>query len=405
MLLAAASPSKHSRIEAERALRAAEALRQARLAEGVRASEALAAAQAEQDKLSEQRVQAAAGLRQVEGDVVAAEAHLNEAKARSASAEAGLAAREAEFARLLPIMVRLSRYPAETVLAVPLPPDRALEGLLIARGLATQLVQEATALQAQRAAADRQRAAVSAQAAILATQRARQRQAARSLDAQLATTKTDIGDAERALQAAVEQAAALAAQAQTLRGAIAAMDAARARAAVRAADQAVELRRHKPAAAPAAEARAAAMALPPGPGLGGAKHGRMVAPVEGPVLRAWGSPAEDGPATGILFGAAPGAFVYSPCAGRVAFAAPFRSYGKLLIIACGGGYDVVLAGLGRLDAPVGRPVHAGEPVGRMEDDIAIKQAGEKPAGSSGLYMELRSSGVPKDPTPFLSGPS
>ncbi len=403
------------RKEAERQLRAAEAARQERLAEGVRASDALAAAQAEEARLSEQRVQAGAALRQVEGDVVSAASRLSEARARSQSAEAGLARREAAFARILPIMVRLSRYPAETVLAVPLPPERALEGLLITRGLAAQLEQEAAALKAQQAAADRLRAEVSVQASALSQQRARQKAAAAALDAKLATAQTGIGDAERALQAATQQAAELGAEAQTLRGAIAAMESANAKAAARALAQAAELRRHKAAAAPAAEARALALTLPAGPGLGGSAHARMVTPVAGPVLRPWGSPAEDGPATGIIFGAAPGAFVYSPCAGRVAFAAPFRSYGKLLIIACGGGYDIVLAGLGRLDAPVGRPVQAGEPVGRMEEDAPEKtsgakpaeqkQAGQKQAGQPGLYMELRSSGAPQDPTPFLNGQS
>ncbi len=126
----------------------------------------------------------------------------------------------------------------------------------------------------------------------------------------------------------------------------------------------------------------------------------MVTPVAGPVLRAWGSPAEDGPSTGMIFGTAPGAFVSSPCTGHVEFAAPFRSYGKLLIIACGGGYDVVLAGLGRLDAAVGQPVRAGEPVGRMDDTGSVEGSGRP-----GLYMELRSSGAPQDPAPFLKAQS
>jgi septal ring factor EnvC (AmiA/AmiB activator) len=420
LLLTAATHPPQSRTAAQRQLRAAEAQRQARLAEGVKASAALAAAEAEESRLSEQRVQASAALREVEADVAAAQARLADARTRSASAEAGLAQREADFARILPIMVRLSRYPAETLLAVPLPPARAMEGLLIARGLAAQWEQEAAALQAQYAAADRLRAEVAMQASSLARERERQKAAAAALDAQLATAQTDAGDAERALQAAAQRAAALAAQAATLRGAIAAMDAAHDRLAAHAGAEAAQLRRQQPAAAPAAELRAAALALPAGPGLprpgqAGAGHARMVTPVEGPVLRPWGSPAEDGPSTGIIFGAVRGAFVYSPCAGRVAFAAPFRSYGKLLIIACGGGYDVVLAGLGRLDAAVGHAVHAGEPVGRMDDDgpekrtgdrqTGDRQTGEKPAGQPGLYMELRSSGAPQDPTPFLKGQS
>ena len=42
--------------------------------------------------------------------------------------------------------------------------------------------------------------------------------------------------------------------------------------------------------------------------------------------------------------ALPAARVVATCAGRVAFASPFRSYGLLLIVDCGGGYHAVLAG-------------------------------------------------------------
>jgi septal ring factor EnvC (AmiA/AmiB activator) len=390
-------------------LQAAETARQASIAAGAEASEALSRAQAQQARLSGERVQAAADLRLVEGQVVAAEAALAEARVRRADAERGLAQRESELAKIMPIMVRLARFPAETLLAVPLPPDRALEGLLITRGLTAQLEQEAAALRLQQQAAARLRAEEETKAASLARQRARQTIAAAALDRQIATAESDISDAERAVEAAARQAAALAAQAATLRGAIAAMDAAHTNAAARAEAEASALRRHQKSEAPAAEARAAALAKPAGPGLEragteGKSHARMVTPVAGPVLRAWGSPAEDGPATGMIFGTAPGAFVSSPCTGQIEFAAPFRSYGKLLIIACGGGYDVVLAGLGRLEASVGRPVRAGEPVGRM-DDADAAPSGAKTAARPGLYMELRSSGVPQDPAPFLNGHS
>ncbi len=405
LALGAATPVPHSRTEALRRLQAAEKARQASIAAGAEAAAALTRAQAQQSRLAGERVQAAANLRLVEGRVVAAGQALAEARARRAEAESGLAQREADLAKIMPILVRLARFPAETVLAVPLPPDRALEGLLITRGLTAQLEEEAAALRAQQQAASRLRAEEEVKAASLARQRASQTTEAAALDRQLATAESDIGDAERAVQAAAEQAAALAAQAATLRGAIAAMDAAHARAAARAEAEASALRRHRTSDAPAAEARAEALAKPAGPGLerpgaGGAGHARMVTPVAGPVLRAWGSPAEDGPATGMMFGTAPGAFVSSPCTGQIAFAAPFRSYGKLLIIACGGGYDVVLAGLGRLEASVGRPVRAGEPVGRMDDGDSTKTAARP-----GLYMELRSSGVPQDPAPFLNGHS
>jgi len=84
--------------------------------------------------------------------------------------------------------------------------------------------------------------------------------------------------------------------------------------------------------------------------------------------------------------------VRAPCAGRVLFAAPFRSYGKLLILDCGGGYDAVLAGLAQLDAAVGQQVRAGDLLG------ALGGAGR---GAPRLYVELRHQGVAVDPGPWL----
>jgi len=116
--------------------------------------------------------------------------------------------------------------------------------------------------------------------------------------------------------------------------------------------------------------------------------------VVGPVLRGFGATGDDGlPARGTTWQAAPGARVVSPCAGRIAFAAPFRSYGELLIIDCGQGQHFVLTGLGRLDVRAGQPVLAGEPVGRL--------GSEPGAGRPGLYGELRVRGRPADPLPWL----
>jgi len=80
----------------------------------------------------------------------------------------------------------------------------------------------------------------------------------------------------------------------------------------------------------------------------------------------------------------------------VAFSAPFRSYGLLLILDCGGGYHTVLAGFERLDVKVGQTVAAGEPVGVMPSwDPA--STGDRPT----LYVELWREGKPVNPAPWL----
>jgi septal ring factor EnvC (AmiA/AmiB activator) len=118
--------------------------------------------------------------------------------------------------------------------------------------------------------------------------------------------------------------------------------------------------------------------------------------VVGTVIRSWGDPTLAGPATGISYQTPPGARVVSPCSGNVVFGSPFHSYGLLVILDCGGGYDFVLAGLDRLDVSVGQHLQSGEPVGIM--------AGwdpNQPADRPKLYMELRLNGEPVNPVPWV----
>ena len=70
-----------------------------------------------------------------------------------------------------------------------------------------------------------------------------------------------------------------------------------------------------------------------------------------------------------------------------------------------GGYHAVLAGLDRLDTPVGEAVQAGEPVGVMPG--WDPKAGDPKGGGGrpGLYVELRRGGQPVDPSPWLRGKS
>ena len=74
------------------------------------------------------------------------------------------------------------------------------------------------------------------------------------------------------------------------------------------------------------------------------------------------------------------------------FAGPFKGYGQLLIIDHGEGYHSLLAGLDRIDAQLGNPVLAGEPVGTMSD------TGEAPV----LYVEFRRNNEPVNPLPWLA---
>ncbi len=350
----------------------------------------LAAATAQADSLAEARARQAAALQAIEARVQAASDQLAADERDQGQAEASLARAQSGFSLLLPAMLRLSQYPAEAVLAVPAPPREALQGLLVTRALAVTLNREAGTLRDDSARAQAAREATARQAAVLAGDRAQQAARAAELDRVVAQARDQVTQAEAEGREAAMQVAAAAAQAQNLRDAIAAMDRAAAAEAARAAKQAALAQKARQAGAVRnARAREAAVSRPSGASLA-ASAGQLVVPVAGPVLRAFGAAAEDGPAAGMIFGAVPGAYVSAPCHGRVAFAAPFRSYGQLIILECGGGYDIVLAGLGSIAAAPGHAVRPGEPLGRMA-------TGGKPS----LYVELRANGRPVDPAPFL----
>ena len=121
-------------------------------------------------------------------------------------------------------------------------------------------------------------------------------------------------------------------------------------------------------------------------------RGQLTAPVAGTIVRPGAMPPTAGPATGISYRAPPAARVVSPCGGRVVFAAPFRSYGLLLIVDCGGGYHAVLAGFDRLDVKVGQSGR-GRRAGRRHAGLGTRR-GRQPPGAVCRAAARRAAGEP-----------
>jgi septal ring factor EnvC (AmiA/AmiB activator) len=234
--------------------------------------------------------------------------------------------------------------------------------------LAREVAATAPRLRAAQAAQAAQAAALD-QALAIAQQR-RAREDAENKD-----------QAQRAVQRAAEQAAQHAAEAYSVGGAVDRLDSAR--------------RRDTPRPSPLRHE--VALARPAAPATKGAGVTRLAVPVAGRISQGWGSPTDAGPAGGLTYRAPPRARVSAPCAGRVAFAGPFRSFGLLVILDCGGGYDVVMSGLASLDVQVGQAVQSGEPVGTMP-----AWDPQEPGSRPGLYVELRRDGRRIDPSPFLN---
>jgi septal ring factor EnvC (AmiA/AmiB activator) len=131
-------------------------------------------------------------------------------------------------------------------------------------------------------------------------------------------------------------------------------------------------------------------------------RGLLPRPVSGETSAGFGAPDGYGGTTrGISITTRPKATVVSPADGWVAFAGPFRSYGRLLIINAGGGYYVLLAGMDQINVDVGQFVLAGEPVASMGEAPLMSLIGSAiEKNNPVLYVEFRKDGTSIDPGPW-----
>lgn len=107
-----------------------------------------------------------------------------------------------------------------------------------------------------------------------------------------------------------------------------------------------------------------------------------ILPVAGRLVSAFGERQAGGPASGTAFATRGGALAVAPAGGRVAFAGPYRGYGRIVIIEHPGGWTTLVTGLGRIDVAVGQQVVQGMALGIT------------PAGQPVLSVELRKDGAP-----------
>ena len=99
-------------------------------------------------------------------------------------------------------------------------------------------------------------------------------------------------------------------------------------------------------------------------------------PVEGRVLTGTGELSDAGVhARGLVLEAPPRSPVFSPAAGHVVHAGPFRSYGQIVIIDHSGGWTSLVTNLAERSVEVGSELAAGVPLGRTgprQGEIAVE---------------------------------
>jgi septal ring factor EnvC (AmiA/AmiB activator) len=104
-------------------------------------------------------------------------------------------------------------------------------------------------------------------------------------------------------------------------------------------------------------------------------------PVQGRLVTGTGEISDAGVhARGLTFAARAGDEAVAPRAGRIAYAAPYRGYGEVVIIDHGGGWTTTLTNLAGLAVKRGDRVRARQPLGR--------------AGTGEVTVELRKDGRP-----------
>lgn len=115
-------------------------------------------------------------------------------------------------------------------------------------------------------------------------------------------------------------------------------------------------------------------------------------PVDGRLLVGVGEISEGGVhSRGLTFEVAAETGVIAPAGGRIAYAAPFRRYGNVVIIDHGGGWSSVITDIGNLRVRAGQNVRRGMPLG------------ETGSSSSQVTVELRRNGRPVPVAQMIGG--
>jgi murein hydrolase activator len=398
------------------------------------ASARAAQALAKENQLTTASAAVEARLKKASAVVDEMKRHLADLERRQDEARRRIARRENVLTPLVPLILRLSRQPIETLLASGLSAEDAVRGIIILRGLTNQAEVDVRSLASdQKALEAATREAQEIMPRLAAAKAARSRDA-EALAGQLASARARRKSAREEADDAARHAAAEAARANTLRSMLAILVMQRRLAEAQAREDGLRAQRQQQMAdQEAARLREAALSQPVGADALAADAkpaGQLVPPVSGTLVRGWGDPQDGEPATGLSWQTPAGADVVAPCTGTVAFAEPFRGYGLLVIIDCGGGYHAVISGMDRLSVTPGGAIKAGAQVGTMRAATPAAPApavpmahmasmpADAPAAPSGtagsarssgmstvtppvLYFELRKGGRPVNPAPWL----
>lgn len=354
-------------------------------------------------RLNAALVETAERLSAAEDRVRAVEGRLQVLAGSESAIRRSLDSRRALIVEVFAALQRMGLRPPPAVLVRPEDMLAAVRASILLGAVLPELRAEADTLATDLAELVRLRTAIAADRAALAGELATLRAEQERVAALIRARQARLAEAERTAGAERERAEALARQAGTLKELIDRMEReiAGSRKAAEEARKAAEaqLRESRERFAQAAFRDPARLAPKvPFPET----RGLLPMPVSGQVARAFGAPDGYGGTTrGISVATRPGGVVVSPADGWVAFAGPFRSFGRLLIINAGGGYYLLLAGMDQINVELGQFVLAGEPVATMGEASSVSAAaGAIETKDPVLYIEFRKDGGSIDPSPW-----
>ncbi|MBL4615495.1 MAG: peptidoglycan DD-metalloendopeptidase family protein [Magnetovibrio sp.] len=356
-------------------------------------------------------VAAAKRVHDQESSVASLEAELNRLESIARQKEVLLRERRRQFSGVMMALVRIARFPTEALIAQPISPEDTVRSAILLRAAVPTIEKRADSLKSElqelavaRLKADDQRQMLQGAAESLREDELR----IETIRKQKAALRAEAISKSRAAQSKARQ---LAKQAKSLRDLVDKLNKARLEAEKKAKLEAARKKAQRIARQKANSALHVkpndqtsaniTVNLEPAPdlsALGGIAsiskaRGKLPFPAVGRVAGLYGQKLEGGlTSKGISIETRLNARVIAPFDGKVVFSGPFRGYGELLIIDHGEGYHSLLAGLGRIDAVIGQPVLAGEPVALMTSD------GNQPV----LYVEFRRDNQPINPLPWLA---
>ncbi|PVE22379.1 hypothetical protein DC522_21610 [Microvirga sp. KLBC 81] len=354
-------------------------------------------------KLNATLIETAGRVRDTEDRIRGLEQRLQTLTASETAIRRSLESRRGVIVEVLASLQRMGRRPPPAVLVRPEDMLEAVRASIMLGAVLPELRVEAEILASDLAELVRLKEAIATDRSTLNTELGALNGEQQRLTALMAARQSRMVEVERSMGAERDKAAELARQAGTLKELIDRMETEIA-GAQRAAEEARKAAEAQEREAKERFAQAAfrdPARLAPKIPFSEAK-GLLPKPVSGEIALDFGAADGYGGTTrGISITTRPKAAVVSPADGWVAFAGPFRSYGRLLIINAGGGYYVLLAGMDQINVDVGQFVLAGEPVATMGDAPLMSLTGgaiEK--NNPVLYVEFRKDGGSIDPGPW-----